>query len=235
MRWMQSIIVSFGCSDSSNVRIQDGVRYILVQEKIEKKIHIKSIRSLLTWVVCSNPEMRCWRQRSNMLLSVLTQIPDYYRIPDLHLSWRVERHDSFQAARKVCDLLSEGMAAMFGPQSNEGSAAVQSTCDVLEVPHIETRWDYRTRGTTTPSTSSPTPRLWAGRTWTSSRQKTGRSSPSSHSPTRTAEGSFHPPKASRSSPVPSTPRIPEAPQRVGQSWHQEHSDRRAHEKCPNCS
>ncbi|GFW27494.1 glutamate receptor ionotropic, kainate 1 [Trichonephila clavipes] len=58
---------------------------------------------------------------------------------------RVERHDSFQAARKVCDLLSEGMAAMFGPQSNEGSAAVQSTCDVLEVPHIETRWDYRTK------------------------------------------------------------------------------------------
>ncbi|KAG8176522.1 hypothetical protein JTE90_018995, partial [Oedothorax gibbosus] len=58
---------------------------------------------------------------------------------------RVERHDSFQAARKVCDLLSEGMAAMFGPQSSEGSAAVQSTCDVLEVPHIESRWDYRTK------------------------------------------------------------------------------------------
>lgn len=45
----------------------------------------------------------------------------------------------------MCDLLSEGMAAMFGPQSSEGSAAVQSTCDVLEVPHIETRWDYRTK------------------------------------------------------------------------------------------
>ncbi|XP_023230158.1 glutamate receptor ionotropic, kainate 2-like isoform X2 [Centruroides sculpturatus] len=56
---------------------------------------------------------------------------------------RVKRHDSFQATRKVCELLSKGMAAIFGPQSSESSSAIQSTCSVLEVPHIQYRWDYR--------------------------------------------------------------------------------------------
>ncbi|KFM61559.1 glutamate receptor ionotropic, kainate 1-like, partial [Stegodyphus dumicola] len=37
------------------------------------------------------------------------------------------------------------MAAIFGPQSTESSSAVQSTCGALEVPHIQTRWDYRVR------------------------------------------------------------------------------------------
>lgn len=39
--------------------------------------------------------------------------------------------------------MSEGMAAIFGPQSVETSMHVQSTCDVLQMPHLETRWDYR--------------------------------------------------------------------------------------------
>lgn len=56
---------------------------------------------------------------------------------------RIKRHDSFQASRKVCELLSQGMAAIFGPQSSESSSAIQSTCSVLEVPHIQYRWDYR--------------------------------------------------------------------------------------------
>ncbi|GIY49499.1 ANF_receptor domain-containing protein [Caerostris extrusa] len=43
----------------------------------------------------------------------------------------------------VCDLLGEGMAAIFGPQSTESSSVVQSTCGALEVPHIQTRWEYR--------------------------------------------------------------------------------------------
>lgn len=57
----------------------------------------------------------------------------------------IERLDSFQASRKVCSLLEEGVAAVFGPQSGEASAAVRSACDVLDVPHIETHWDYRAR------------------------------------------------------------------------------------------
>ncbi|GBN11262.1 hypothetical protein AVEN_268833-1 [Araneus ventricosus] len=35
------------------------------------------------------------------------------------------------------------MAAIFGPQSTESSSVVQSTCGALEVPHIQTRWEYR--------------------------------------------------------------------------------------------
>ncbi|XP_071042115.1 glutamate receptor ionotropic, kainate 2-like [Parasteatoda tepidariorum] len=58
---------------------------------------------------------------------------------------RLERHDSFTASKKVCELLGGGMAAVFGPQSTESSSAVQSTCAALEVPHIQTRWDYRTK------------------------------------------------------------------------------------------
>ena len=35
------------------------------------------------------------------------------------------------------------MAGLFGPQSSSTSSHVQSICDTLEIPHIETRWDYR--------------------------------------------------------------------------------------------
>ncbi|XP_076317496.1 glutamate receptor ionotropic, kainate 2-like [Tachypleus tridentatus] len=56
---------------------------------------------------------------------------------------QVEYQDSFQASRKVCDLLSHGMAAIFGPQSVEPRTTVRSTCEVLNVPHVETRWDFR--------------------------------------------------------------------------------------------
>ena len=43
----------------------------------------------------------------------------------------------------VCGLFQEGVAAVFGPQSVETSAHVQSACDVLHMPHMETRWDFR--------------------------------------------------------------------------------------------
>ena len=37
------------------------------------------------------------------------------------------------------------MAAIFGPQSNEAASHVQSICDAFEMPHIETKWDYKIR------------------------------------------------------------------------------------------
>ena len=43
----------------------------------------------------------------------------------------------------VCKALKAGMAGLFGPQSSSTSSHVQSICDTLEIPHIETRWDYR--------------------------------------------------------------------------------------------
>jgi ionotropic glutamate receptor len=60
---------------------------------------------------------------------------------------RLEKSDSFQASRKVCTLASHGVAAIFGPQSIESSNHVQSTCDVLQIPHMQIRWDYRLEAT----------------------------------------------------------------------------------------
>ncbi len=40
---------------------------------------------------------------------------------------------------KVCHLLRSGVAALFGPQSGTTSSHVQSICDAMEIPHIETR------------------------------------------------------------------------------------------------
>lgn len=46
---------------------------------------------------------------------------------------------------KVCHLLRGGVAAIFGPQSAHTASHVQSICDTMEIPHLETRWDYRLR------------------------------------------------------------------------------------------
>ena len=43
----------------------------------------------------------------------------------------------------VCHSLSQGVAALFGPNSPYTAHHVQSICDSKEIPHIETRWDYR--------------------------------------------------------------------------------------------
>lgn len=56
---------------------------------------------------------------------------------------RIDGQDSFEASKKVCELMSEGVAAIFGPHSLDTAAHVQSICDVLAVPHIQARSDYR--------------------------------------------------------------------------------------------
>ncbi|XP_068239083.1 glutamate receptor ionotropic, kainate 2-like isoform X2 [Palaemon carinicauda] len=53
--------------------------------------------------------------------------------------------DSFFAHKRLCQNVGAGIVAVFGPQSSKTSAHVQSICDALEIPHIETRWDFRTR------------------------------------------------------------------------------------------
>ncbi|XP_031331870.1 glutamate receptor ionotropic, kainate 2-like [Photinus pyralis] len=45
----------------------------------------------------------------------------------------------------LCHLLRSGVAAIFGPQSAHTASHVQSICDTMEIPHLETRWDYRLR------------------------------------------------------------------------------------------
>lgn len=39
--------------------------------------------------------------------------------------------------------MDTGVAALFGPQSPATSSHIQSICDTFEIPHIETRWDYK--------------------------------------------------------------------------------------------
>ena len=40
----------------------------------------------------------------------------------------------------MCKALDGGVMALFGPRSGTTSAHVQSICDSLEIPHVETRW-----------------------------------------------------------------------------------------------
>jgi ionotropic kainate glutamate receptor 2 len=69
-------------------------------------------------------------------------------LPRSKLSAQIERilpQDSFHASKRVCHLLKTGVAAIFGPQSSHTASHVQSICDTMEIPHLETRWDYRLR------------------------------------------------------------------------------------------
>ncbi|KAI6078622.1 Glutamate receptor ionotropic, kainate 1 isoform X3 [Aix galericulata] len=44
----------------------------------------------------------------------------------------------------TCDQLALGVAALFGPSHSSSVSAVQSICNALEVPHIQTRWKHPT-------------------------------------------------------------------------------------------
>ncbi|XP_068908894.1 glutamate receptor ionotropic, kainate 2 isoform X4 [Tenebrio molitor] len=69
-------------------------------------------------------------------------------LPRSKLNAQIEKmspQDSFHASKKVCHLLRSGVAAIFGPQSAHTASHVQSICDTMEIPHLETRWDYRLR------------------------------------------------------------------------------------------
>ena len=64
--------------------------------------------------------------------------------PTVHIS-RNNSNIMILCCVAVCHLLRSGVAALFGPQSGTTSSHVQSICDAMEIPHIETRWDYRLR------------------------------------------------------------------------------------------
>ncbi|XP_059485780.1 glutamate receptor ionotropic, kainate 2 isoform X1 [Neocloeon triangulifer] len=69
-------------------------------------------------------------------------------LPRSRLTAQIERispQDSFHASKRVCHLLKTGVAAIFGPQSPQTASHVQSICDTMEIPHLETRWDFRLR------------------------------------------------------------------------------------------
>ncbi|KAL1131752.1 hypothetical protein AAG570_011365, partial [Ranatra chinensis] len=60
-------------------------------------------------------------------------------------SHEVPEYDSFQVGRQVCELLSGGVAAVFGPRSSDTWDHVQSICDTMEMPHVGFRWDDKQR------------------------------------------------------------------------------------------
>ncbi|XP_041127511.1 glutamate receptor ionotropic, kainate 1 [Polyodon spathula] len=66
-------------------------------------------------------------------------------MPNTTLTYDIQRinlFDSFEASRRACDQLALGVAAVFGPSHSSSVSAVQSICNALEVPHIQTRWKH---------------------------------------------------------------------------------------------
>ncbi len=49
---------------------------------------------------------------------------------------------SFCFITSACDQLALGVGAVFGPSHSSSVSAVQSICNALEVPHIQTRWKH---------------------------------------------------------------------------------------------
>ncbi|KAF0290339.1 Glutamate receptor ionotropic, kainate 1 [Amphibalanus amphitrite] len=51
------------------------------------------------------------------------------------------RDNSFHTAKIACHLVDQGVYAIFGPSDPQLGAHVQSICDALDIPHVETRLD----------------------------------------------------------------------------------------------
>ncbi|XP_068087327.1 glutamate receptor ionotropic, kainate 2 isoform X2 [Hyperolius riggenbachi] len=67
-------------------------------------------------------------------------------VPNITLTYdtqKINLYDSFEASRKACDQLSLGVAAIFGPSHISSTNAVQSVCNALGVPHIQTHWKHQ--------------------------------------------------------------------------------------------
>lgn len=88
-------------------------------------------------------------QQEHVLKSALAKInQDNILLPKTRLIPRVENvtlDDSFDADRKACSLLNDGVVAILGPMSGSASQHVQAICDSLEVPHIEIQPDLGLR------------------------------------------------------------------------------------------
>ncbi|XP_030218183.1 glutamate receptor ionotropic, kainate 1 isoform X4 [Gadus morhua] len=66
-------------------------------------------------------------------------------MPNTTLTYDIQRinlFDGFEASRRACDQLALGVVALFGPSHSSSVSAVQSICNALEVPHIQTRWKH---------------------------------------------------------------------------------------------
>lgn len=58
--------------------------------------------------------------------------------------WHLSSHYwQTSISSSACDQLSLGVAAIFGPSHSSSANAVQSICNALGVPHIQTRWKHQ--------------------------------------------------------------------------------------------
>ncbi|KAG8227033.1 hypothetical protein J437_LFUL013820, partial [Ladona fulva] len=95
--------------------------------------------------VSEDAQIMAFRNAVNKINMDRSILPRSKLIPEVEI---VPPYDSFRVANTVCQLLGKGVAAIFGPSSDATSEDVESICDTMEVPHIETRWDlYQRRGT----------------------------------------------------------------------------------------
>ena len=68
-------------------------------------------------------------------------------LPNIDLAPKVveiSKHDSFAAERETCRLLENGVVAILGPQSKPSSEHVRIIADAMEIPFLETRWNFHT-------------------------------------------------------------------------------------------
>ena len=57
----------------------------------------------------------------------------------------IPEDNTFEAERKTCYLLEKGVVAIFGPRSKASSEHIKYITDSVEIPYIETRWNYRSQ------------------------------------------------------------------------------------------
>lgn len=76
-------------------------------------------------------------EKINLRSDILSQSLLIYNTADVNYD------DSFEASKKVCKMVKDGVAAIFGPSSQLSSGHVQSICNTLSIPHIQTHWDSR--------------------------------------------------------------------------------------------
>lgn len=53
--------------------------------------------------------------------------------------------NEFQASKRVCKFLRNGVSAIFGPMSASASMHCTNICDAKEIPYVDFRWDAETK------------------------------------------------------------------------------------------
>ncbi|KAA0183950.1 hypothetical protein HAZT_HAZT002534 [Hyalella azteca] len=69
---------------------------------------------------------------------------DVHLLPNTTLLYDVQyvpRDDSFHTSKRACEQIQYGVQAVFGPSDSQLATHIQSICDALDIPHLESRLD----------------------------------------------------------------------------------------------